>query len=316
MPSPAYIANLMVEELKRKGNLPSTNTLVQYTDYTIIFLRWCKERYRCRKPEDAKIHLQEYADYLTAKGLSAPTVRTYMAGCCRLCQVSASQLKLPDRHWYTVTQNRGTKEYLKRSDTKREASPKLYDLALAVGERRHDYLALRGNNWTVDESGYPCVEIVKSKGGKHFLARVLEPDVERVASYFDGTDNYVFTWEEMNNKIRLHKIRAEAAQRAYDYYLHRIETEPGYREQLTEEIRLRWVTTRGIPPQKSKKNHNWEWDEKRVQGVYRLRGENRKKAIERGQPTEFLKLAVMAVSLFHTSHFRCDVTINSYILTW
>ena len=65
-------------------------------------------------------------------------------------------------------------------------------------------------------------------------------------SYFaDGADrDFVFSKAEMENKIDLHAIRAEVAKRTYAYYMRRLETEPGYRDKLTSEIRARWEKRR------------------------------------------------------------------------
>ena len=65
---------------------------------------------------------------------------------------------------------------------------------------------------------------------------------------------------------------------------------------------------------KKKKKYDWEWDERRVCGEYRARGKNRIKAEKNGLPVVYDRLAVMAVSVFHLSHWRCDVTVDNYLL--
>ena len=49
--------------------------------------------------------------------------------------------------------------------------PHAYMILRCVGIRRHEYRALRCENFVVDESGYPCVEVRKGKGGKYQLQR-------------------------------------------------------------------------------------------------------------------------------------------------
>ncbi len=68
----------------------------------------------------------------------------------------------------------------------------------------------------------------------------------------------------------------------------RIEGEPGYERKLASEIIRRW-------------------------NAYNL-GENKKLAIQKGLPTEYNRLALMAVSVFHLSHWRLDVTVSNYLL--
>ena len=178
------------------------------------------------------------------------------------------------------------------------------------------YLALRCNNFVVDESGYPCVEVEKGKGGKYQLQRIMPDDVEFVQSYFpeDAEDRFVFTKAEMDNKIDLHAIRADVAKRAYQYYLDRLQNDPSYRIQLTAEVEKRWELYRGVPPKNAKKKFDWEWRGERVQGEYKIRGKNRARAEKNGLPVVYDRLAVMAVSVFHLSHWRCDVTIDNYLL--
>ena len=57
-----------------------------------------------------------------------------------------------------------------------------------------------------------------------------------------------------------------------------------------------------------------EWKEHEVQGTYRIRGANRERAEKLGLPIEYNRLAVMAVSVFHLSHWRTNVTVANYLL--
>lgn len=49
------------------------------------------------------------------------------------------------------------------------------------------------------------------------------------------------------------------------------------------------------------------------EGVYKLRGDNRKKALADGLPVEYDRLAVYMVSVFHLSHWRLE-TLTNYLL--
>ena len=201
------------------------------------------------------------------------------------------------------TRSRGIKALDSRSDAQREASPQLYDFALAVGIRRNEYKRLRKNDFVYDESGYPCVRVRRGKGGKYQEQRIAVEDVDFVRSYFDASDDKVFSGEEMKNKIDLHHLRALRAQRAYHDYLSRLENDPDYREQLTEEVRRRW-----------KRLCSKRWNSKQVEGSYYIRGNSRRLALAHGLPVKYDRLAVMAVSVFHLSHWRCDVTVANYLL--
>lgn len=276
-----------------------------YKDRAVKFGEWCKAEYRCKTLEECLPHLQDYADWLIAQGKSPSTIHTYLAGVCRWFEIPLDSIDKPKRVVANNTRSRGIKALDSRSDAQREASPQLYDFALAVGIRRNEYKRLRKNDFVYDESGYPCVRVRRGKGGKYQEQRIAVEDVDFVRSYFDASDDKVFSGEEMKNKIDLHHLRALRAQRAYHDYLSRLENDPDYREQLTEEVRRRW-----------KRLCSKRWNSKQVEGSYYIRGNSRRLALAHGLPVKYDRLAVMAVSVFHLSHWRCDVTVANYLLAF
>lgn len=115
--------------------------------------------------------------------------------------------------------------------------------------------------------------------------------------------------EEMQNKIDLHGLRREHAQRAYEYYADRLKNEPGYKYELRKELAARYREFHR--PGDSNKRFLYDiMNEK----PYELRGENRQKAIEQGKETEYNRLALMAVSVLHLSHWRLGVTATNYLI--
>lgn len=286
-----------------KGTPIADKSKKMYMNCAVKFGQWCKEEYRCKTPEECLPHLQDYADWLVSQGKTPSTIHTYLAGTCRWFGVSLDKIQKPKRVVSKNIRSRGTKAVDGRSDAQREASPRLYDFALAVGIRRDEYRRLRRNDLVIDESGCTCVRVRRGKGGKYQEQRIAPEELDFVRSFFDGSDGPVFAVEELRNKIDLHHLRALRAQRAYKDYMSRLAAEPAYRAQLTEEMRLRWERLCGR-----------RWDPKRVQGTYWIRGGNRQLAIRHGLPTSYDRLAVMAVSVFHLSHWRCDVTVGNYLL--
>lgn len=274
-----------------------------YKNHAVKFGEWCKAQYGCRTPDECRPHIQVYADWLTACGKSPNTIHTYLAGVCRWFEIPLDSINKPKRVVADNTRSRGVKAVDSRSDAQPEASPRLYDFAKLVGIRRDEYKHLRGDDLVVDESGYFCVRVRRGKGGKYQEQRIAPEDVDFVRSYFDGSTNNVFSKVEMKNKIDLHHLRALRAQRAYHDYLARLETDPEYHAQLTEEVRRRWVRLCGK-----------RWDPKQVEGTYYIRGNNRQLALAHGRPVKYNRLAVMAVSVFYLSHWRCDVTVANYLL--
>ena len=98
----------------------------------------------------------------------------------------------------------------------------------------------------------------------------------------------------------------------YRYYLDKIENTLGYREQLIAEIRHVWEQddlARMDNGYRAKR-----WSDMKVTGNYVLRGNNRKLAQKHGLPVAYDRLALLAVSIFHLSHWRHDVTVANYLL--
>ena len=264
--------------------------------------------------EECSAHIQDYADFLVAQGRTPSTVHTYLAGICRICGVPLADIQKPIRVVAENTRSRGMKAVDSRTDSSREASPRLYDFARIVGIRRAEYLHLAPDDLVTDDFGNWCIRVKKGKGGKRQLQRILPEELEAVKAVFDNPAdaNHLFSKDEMNNKIDLHHLRALRAQQMYRYYLNRIQTENGYREQLISEIRHTWEKD-----DEARKENGYKakrWSDMKVTGNYILRGNNRKLAKKHGLPLQYDRLALRAVSIFHLSHWRHDVTVANYLL--
>lgn len=276
-----------------------------YLNHAVKYGEWCKRTYKCRHFEDCRGYIQDYAVWLGQRNLSAHTIHTYLAGVCRIYAVPLSDVQKPKRISAQNTRSRGEKDVDNRKDATRDASPRYYDVASVVGCRREDYARLRGSDLVYDESGYLCVRVRKGKGGKYQEQRVLPGDEMFVRSYFNGTESYVFSRKEVENKIDLHHLRDVLAQRTYQYYYDRLRSEPEYWAQLEEEIKARW-----------QRYNKRRWKQREFEGTYRLHGANRELAQRLGLPIEYDRLAVLATSVFHLSHWRNGVTVSNYLLAY
>lgn len=282
---------------------PTMATYQQYLNYAIHFGNWCKAAYGCRYYSDCRCHVQDYADWLIAQKEADSTVHDYLSGVCAAFGISLAEIKHPIRHTADNTRSRGSKKSDTRRDTKRECSPRLFDLTACIGIRRSEYQRLCGDDLVRDETGYLCVRVEKGKGGKEQYQRVPPGREAFVSGYFDGSHNYVFTRAEMKNKIDLHHLRHYAAWSAYQGYVERLNAQPGYREQLISEVKARWREYCKKP-----------WNPREVRGVYRLRGRNNELAAAAGFPVVYDRLALMATSIFFLSHWRNDVSVVNYLL--
>ena len=303
-------------ELKRKSKEKPmlAKTERQYKKHALKFVEYCKSTYRCKTLEDCKSHIQDYTNYLTASGKTPSTTHTYLAGICRVLDVPLEDINKPIRIVAENTRSRGSKAVDIRKDAGREASPRLYDFASIVGIRRNEYLHLAPDDLVFDDFGHPCVLVRKGKGGKRQLQRILPEELPAIKAVFDNPANeeHLFSRDELKNKIDLHHLRAQRAQKMYRYYLDRIETETGYRAQLISEIRHVWE--QDDEARKSNGYRAKRWSDMKVTGNYILRGNNRKLAKKHGLPLQYDRLALLAVSIFHLSHWRHDVTVANYLL--
>ena len=298
-----------------KENVPMlTQTEKQYRNHAIKFANWCKEQYGCRTLDECSAHIQDYADFLVVQGRSPSTIHTYLAGICRICGVPLADIQKPIRVVAENTRSRGMKAVDERKDAGREASPRLYDFAVIVGIRRNEYLHLTPDDLVFDDFGHPCVLVRKGKDGKRQLQRILPDELPAIKAVFDNPADagHLFPKAEINNKIDLHHLRALRAQKMYRYYLDKIENEHGYRAQLINEIRHVWEHD-----DEARKENGYKakrWSDMKVTGNYILRGNNRKLAKKHGLPLQYDRLALLAVSIFHLSHWRHDVTVANYLL--
>ena len=314
-------------------NRPITEaTLQSYRTIAANYIKYCRGHHTvritdkrgrvrdraCRRVAECQPHIQDYIGYLVAQGKSPSTIHTYAAGLCHFYGLPLTLYELPKRHTAEYSRGRGGKQSSARKDAQPETSPRLAALAAAVGCRRAEYAKLRGNDLVEDESGHLCIRIRSGKGNKYQLQRILPQHIDLVKSYFDGTSDYVFSQKEMANKLNLHAQRAALAWEAYQYYAHRLATEPGYRAQLRAELqaRIHSMNQRNIEVARTK-GKRWDgarWDEREFTGIYHLRGKNRALAQRLGKPLQYDKAALLAVSILHLSHYRNDVTVASYIL--
>lgn len=297
----------------RTPKRPATHaTIKQHKNNAIKYGQWCKRTYRSRTKEDCVNHIQDYVTYLEGQGLSASTIHTYLAGVCYAFNVNLADVKKPARITAQNQRSRGQKPSDSRNDAQRDVSPRLYDFANVVGCRRAEYAALRQSDLVTDVNGHLCVLIRRGKGGKKQYQRLLPEDIDLVKTYFDGSDGFVFTKAEIQNKLDLHALRAQQARKAYAYYLARLQNEPEYRAMLLKEIQNTWDADDAERVEKGWKKKRWR--QSQVEGCYKLRGETRKLAEQHGQPIAYDRLAVMAVSVFHLAHWRLDVTVDNYLI--
>lgn len=275
------------------------------------YIDYCRQYHNAKSKEECAEHIEDYIAHLKEKGVTASTLHTYLASICVYHGVSMRSYDKPKRYTSEYKRGRIDNGKTKRSDNNLD-NPKyerLVEFQRRVGLRRNEIKKLRGCDFVMDESSNPCVFVRRGKGGKKQYQRLLPCDVEYIKAYFDGSDNPVFTKEEMENQLPLHYLRAKFAQRCYAYYSELAEN-PKTRVKLEQEVRARW-NKYNINQKTGKPKH---LPKRLIEGYYYLRGKPRQFAIDNGLPVKYDRLGILATSLFALSHFRNDVTLASYIL--
>lgn len=269
--------------------------------------------------------VQAYCDRLVADGhYSAGSIHRKLAAPCRALSVNMGDIDKPKRTQSTITRGRRVDGEVKRGD-REQLQPqysRLVQLQSVVGIRRNELAHLRGRDLQRDECGYLCVHVQSGKGGKEQLQRILPADEGIVRQIFRTIqpDQRVFTPQEMRNHINLHGLRAGQGQRAYSYYAARLQSDPDYAGQLVKELAARY---RAASPHGEHPGAAGRWFSKMFGSCkladiagsqYLLRGENKQRALTMGRPTTYNRLALLAVSVYHLSHWRLDVTVTNYLL--
>lgn len=301
-------------EAALKG-ITDNQTVTAYKKDCKLFAAYCKEQGVKRSDQlqgKEKEMLQGYEKELEASGYSPATIHRRLAAPCKATGISMSEIEKPKRTAGKITRSRNPDA---NKQGRIEATEARYNRLIrfqnAVGIRRAELARLTGADLVIDEMGYLCVYVERGKGGKTQLQRILPEDEKVVLEMFQSVnpDQKLFSLEEMNNKIDLHGIRRKHARKAYEYYADRLKNEPGYKYQCRQELMARYNERH--KPGASRQRFIADITNEQP---YKLRGENRQKAIKQSEETEYNRLALMMVSVFCLSHWRADVTVTNYLI--
>ena len=291
----------------------------QYKKHTQAFADFCRSEYKIREVKDLPgdkngilglIHA--YVEHLSDKGLQSSTIHTYIAPVCKGFHIDMKEVDKPKRQAIDIQKGRMPDLVNKQGQAEKDDPrfARLVDAAGRIGVRRNEYATMTGRSFGKDVLGYDCVT-VRGKGGKVQHQRLLPQDREAVKALFDGSGRRVFSDSEMDNKIDLHSFRREQAQRAYAYYVDEIRKGKG--DQLKREL-IATMRAYHFDGDNGKRISRFVADIERSGGVYKLRGDNVDRARTQGKNTQYNRLALMCVSVWHLAHWRLDVTAHNYML--
>lgn len=264
-----------------------------------VYSKWAKGNgLKTANLGQIRASIPDYIEDRKKQGLSEATLHTDLACLCKATGASMSDF---------MTIHRGQPKK-GRSDSSRrvrsEKNQRVLSFATKVGIRKQEYSHLKRSDF-VEKDGRAYVIVRKGKGGKRQEQLILPEDVEFVKSYFDGSENYVFSKEEIKacTHSNLHEIRRERAQMLYERW--RVELkDPQKREEMMRILEDRFNEN---PLKMGKFNRS------KMNTPYKTRGEVRKELYEANRPLEYDRLALLSVSVLALAHYREDVCVKHYM---
>ena len=182
---PTIVQRIMAEVESRLKAVLHDSTRKQYLRHVKAFVRYCREVHDSRSLAECVPFVQKYCDHLVAKGYTASTVHTYIAAVCQALEIDLVSINKPVRHTADYIRGRVKVDRGASGDLTDPRWAYVVDFNRCVGIRREELMHLRGRDFAIDESGYPCVFVRRGKGGKPQLQRINEEDASFVKKYFD-----------------------------------------------------------------------------------------------------------------------------------
>lgn len=303
---------IMLEVVEIHKDRQHDLTRQQYIKDTKRFVRYCCEKHGAKTLSDCLPFVQEYADFLVEQDYTASTVHTYLAAVASTFSVPLASIEKPKRHIAQFSRGRkADPNAAKKSNLDHPGWEYLVRFQKETGLRRAELKRLKHKN-LVYSNGFFYVVIERGKGGKYFLSRIEKYQEEIILPYFEKAkgDERIFDPKLFQNNLNLHHLRATAALDYYNFQLAKLQADPAYRKVLEAEVIAMW-NKYNLNKETGKPKH---FNRKQIEGYYYLRGDLRKLALAKGLPVRYDRLAVMAVSVFRTSHFRTSVTVENYFL--
>lgn len=306
----------------RKNVLPGlhdSRTIKTYKTGISNFVDWTKSQ-NLKKPSLVTVDIiQAYEKELEKRGCSPATIHTRLAPVCKGFKISMAEIDKPRRKSAEISRSRMSESNLqgKREAVKAKFA-RLTAFQRVVGIRRAELRKLRAED-VQRRNGVLCVHVRQGKGGKEQWQHILPKDEKTVLEIVEGLkpEDKIFTEYELNNKIDLHGLRAAHARDCYDYYLAKLQ-DPEYRLQAINDLVYTFADgnkrLERKDPDKYNSKLNKFLNDITNEKPYKLRGDNRIKALEEHRPLEYDRLALMMVSVYHLSHWRLDVTVTNYML--
>ena len=289
---------LLENARRRRCGKPVANSYTTGKNYR-TWLHYAAEYFKAdgirRLSEIGEQEIQRYADMLQTRGYAASTIHSYLAPVCKVTDVPMDRINIPVRC---------AADYKKGGKSASCDGGAPGRLNAMLGFRRAELCRLHGND-LVRRNGEVYIRLDRGKGGKAQLQKVLPYYRQAVECWFDGSDTLLFHRSDMSRGFDYHAQRRAMAQAALRYYTERLRTDSAYRIMLYKEIAAQWHL---LNKRDRARLEPLSWFDR----PYVLRGKNRTLAVRHGKPYILDRLALRAVSVLHLSHWRDNVTVQSY----
>ena len=260
--------------------------------------------------------VQSFEKHLENEGKSPHTIHTYIAPVCKGLGVKMHEIDKPVRTARSITKGRIDANTQGRREANLEKYERVMNFQRVVGLRRSELGDLKTSDIVRTQSGEVYVHVRQGKGGKEQYQYVLPQDREAVLSVLNDAveGGKIFSREELSNKIDMHSMRADQAQRAYAYYADKIQSNPPFKVECIKKMLAYFDRMNTHDKRYEARLKAFKADVLNDNLTYRLRGDNAQKARELGLPLVYDRVALSMVSVFHLAHWRNDVTIKDYMV--
>ncbi len=281
----------------------SESTLQSYQKSVQVFEQFCKEQLGTKRISmlEAALHVQEFADWCSAKGYTAQTIHLRLSAVCKAMRLKLCDYEKPIRHAADTT--RGT-QTAKNDAYNEKRAEKALSVNRLIGVRRQELGKIKLSDISFLAPDWAEVYTV-GKGGKHNTNLLFTvADVAKLKAYVDEAaakgQTYLLTKEELQNDADLHSARAQRAKDVYTYVCADMKAHPERRDYYKDTIRRIF-------------DRNGKRLTEDLDIPYRCRGQNRQKLLEMDKDATYDRVAVMFVSCTVTNHFRSNVTVTHYL---
>lgn len=251
--------------------------------------------------DDSVKFIQPYIDSMIERGYSPSTINLHLAAVCKATGEYICDYKHPER-CYADTK-RGVGKAVRDNFNAHRAAESL-ELNRAVGLRRRELARAE----VKDVTFYADHAEIKSigKGGKHNCTLIYDPkSIAILRKYYEIVKaegrQRLMTKDQMNHDADLHSARAQCAETEYDRIVADMKLNPERRKYYLNMVQNELKKA----GKRCRENMN---------KPYRIRGKGKLFAEQNGRPIVYDRLAVMYVSLFILHHYRCDTTIQHYLI--